>query len=377
MCIRDSIRSYLQGISMFFSWFDGVKVDAAAFLSLDDAWLLEQAHWLARRGVRVVVDGKGIDEAKATLVINKLRLLAKAPKDLIVSSPSSEVLLAAQRWGVRLVDQGTVNRITNSGDGFKDGAVLNIVDLHYKSEEDLYLDLARFTSGREAGELLGKCDPASLYPAPKVEGGTSNDFFYAGPYISDLTDLLVRYGEDFRKFKGIKIDSTYLLSKNTVSLERARATLTNSGLSVIIDLRRDQMHFDRITFYPHIPNYKTGMMLYKQIIDKMKAIGAADLIVQIYDSGEMRGKDKYIEQRDRTWAEFARMAGQNGVNLHLICSTGIKFSPAAAFNSPNVFVVAGANGTPSPYQLVLPSGCTGKGTTRIYDANWGIRCDKE
>ena len=191
-----------------------------------------------------------------------------------------------------------------------------------------------------------------------------------GPYIPDLTDLLVHYREDFRKFAGIKIDSTYLLSKNVAVLTKDHATLTALGLRVV--LRRDQMHFDRIAFYPHIPNYKTGMTLYNQIIDKMKAIGATDLIVQIYDSGEMRGKDKYIEQRDRTWGEFARVAGQKGVKLHLVCSGGTKFSAAAAFNSPNVFVIAGAKGTPSPYQLVLPSGSTGNGTTKIYDANWGM-----
>ncbi|MCY2927423.1 MAG: hypothetical protein NT031_18705, partial [Planctomycetota bacterium] len=127
---------------------------------------------------------------------------------------------SAQRLGVRLVDPGTVNRITKSGDGFKEGSTLNIVDLHYKSEEDIQEDLARFASGGDAGELRGERNPTSLYPAPKVEGGTGNDFFYAGPYISNLTDLLVRYREDLHKFAGIKIDSTYLLSKNLAALER-------------------------------------------------------------------------------------------------------------------------------------------------------------
>ena len=368
----EHIRGYLHGISMFFSWFDGVKVDAGALLSLEDSWLVEQAHWLDRRGVRVVVDGTGIDEAKAILVINKLRLLEKSPRDLILSSPSSGLRLSAQRAGVRLVDPGTVNRITKSGDGFKEGAALNIIDLHYKGEEDLHQDLTRFTSGGNADELRGKRDPTGLYSAPSVGGQTSKDFFYVGPYISNLTDLLTRYREEFRRFKGVKIDSTYLLSKNLAALERDRAALANAGLGIIIDLRRDQMHFDRITFYPHIPNYRTGMTLYSRIIDKMKAIGASDLIVQISDAGDMRGKEKYIEQRDRTWSEFARLSGQKGVKLHLICGDGTRFSSAAAFNSPNVFVIAGAPGRPSPYQLVLSSGSTGKGTTRIYDANWGL-----
>jgi hypothetical protein len=363
------IRDYLQGISMFFTWFDGVKVDAHALLALEDSRLVDQAHWLDRRGVRVVVDATGIDEAKAALVIHKLRLLKKAPKDLIVASPSSGLLSAAQRAGVRLVSPDTVNYIRKRGDGFKAVAALNIIDPHYKDEEDLNQDLIRFTSGGNTGDLRGKSDTTRLYPATTVGGDTSHDFLYVGPHISDLTDIIERNPQNFKKFMGIKIDSTYLLSKTAAALERDRAELTKSGLKVIVDLRRDQVHFDRITFYPHIPNYKSGMMLYSQIIDKMQTIGASDLIVQIYDAGEMRGKDKYIEQRDKTWSEFARLALQKGVNLHLICNPGIKFSSAAAFNSANVFVIEGAKGAPSPYQLVLPSGSTGKGPTKIYDTN--------
>ncbi len=365
----ESIRDSLQGLSMFFTWFDGVKVDARALLSLEDSRLVDQAHWLDRRGVRVVVDGKGIDEAMAALVIGKLRLLRKAPKDLIVASPSGGLLSAAQRAGVRLVSPDTVNYVRKNGDGFKAGAALNIVDLHYKNEEDMNQDLTRFASGENTGDLRGKSDTASLYPATTVGGDTSQDFLYVGPHVSDLTDLLVRNQEKFNHVEGIKIDSTYLLSKTPAALERDRVALTKSGLKVIVDLRRDQVHFDRITFYPHIPNYKSGMLLYSQIIDKMQAICAPDLIVQITDAGEMRGKDKYIEQRDKTWGEFSRLALQKGVNLHLICSPGIKFSAAAAFNSPNVFVIEGARGTPSPYRLVLPSGSTGKGPTKIHDAN--------
>jgi hypothetical protein len=365
----EHVRDYLQRFSMFFTWFDGVKVDARALLTLEDSRLVDQAHWLDRRGVRVVVDGKGIDEAKAAQIIHKLSLLKKAPKDLIVASPTNGLISAAQRMGVRLVSSDTVNYVRKNGDGFKAGAALNIVDLHYKNEEDLNQDLTRFASGKNTGELRGKSDANSLYPATTVGGETSHDFLYVGPHLSNLTDTLVRNQENFKKFKGIKIDSTYLLSKTPAALDMDRAALTKSALKVIVDLRRDQVHFDRITFYPHIPNYQSGMLLYSQIINKMQALGATDLIVQIYDAGEMRGKDQYIAQRDKTWGELASLALQRGVNLHLICTPGLKFSPAAAFSSPNVFVIDGAKGTPSPYQLVLPAGSTGKGSTKIYDAN--------
>jgi len=73
--------------------------------------------------------------------------------------------------------------------------------------------------------------------------------------------------------------------------------------------------------------------------------------MRIYDSGEMRGIDKYIEQRDKTWGEMARLAAERGIKLHLVCDQGIKFSPAAAFDSPNVFIIKGPKGQASPYRL--------------------------
>lgn len=367
----EDIRHFVQGISMFFSWFDGVKVDAGAFLSLDDSWLAEQARWLDRRGVRLVVDGTGMDEGRAMLVVEKLSLLRKSPRDLIVLSPSAALRSSAKSSGVRLVAPDAVNRLAKRGDGFKKDAALNIVDLHYRAEDDLFQDLEQFASGSGAGELRGRRDPTSLFPPPAAGGGTAGHFFYAGPHIPDLAGLLARYGDEFGKFAGIKIDSTYLLSKNRPALARDRAALAKAGLKLIVDLRRDQMHFDRITFYPHIPNYKTGMALYGQIVDKMKAIGAADLIVKLYDSGEMRGNDKYVDLRDQTWGEWTRLAGEKGVNIHLVCESGLKFSPAAAFDRPNVFVITGPKGKPSPYRLALASGTVGEGNTNIYDSNWG------
>lgn len=366
----EDIRALLQSISMFFSWFDGVQVDAGALLSLEDSWLVDQAHWLDRRGVRVVVDGAGVDEAGAARVLDKLSLLKRAPRDLVVAGPSAALQSAAQRCGVRLVEPRSVNRLMKSGDRFDAGATLNVVDLHYRTEDDLSRDLACFASGGKTGKIRGERSPMSLRPSPSANGATSNDFFYAGPGIEDLAGLLASHREGFRRFAGIKIDSTYLLSRTRVALEKDRAALSECGLGVIVDLRRDQMHFDRIAFYPHIPNYTTGMALYGQIVDKMKLLGAADLIVQIYDAGSMKNSEESVEQRDRTWGEFARQAGEKGIRLHLICDKGLRFSPAAALDSPNVLVIAGAKGMPSPLRLVLPSGSVGQGSMTIHDADW-------
>ena len=347
----ENIRQYLQGISMFFSWFDGIKVDVAALLSLEDSWLVEQGHWLDRRGVRVVVDGKGINEGTATRVIAKLSLLKKAPKDLIISISSPNLKEAADLAGVRLLAPSSVNRLFQKDNTFDEKATLNILELYYKSEEALYCDLRNFTLRQNVSALRGIQVPSGLdRPLTKAEG-LCDGICDAGPGIFSLKEFIRCHQGDFGKSQFLKIDSTYLLSKASTALNEDASALAMSKLKVIVDMRPDQMFFDRITFYPHIPNYETGMKLYGQIIDKMKIIGAKDIIIRIYDSGEMRGKDKYIEQRDKTWGEFARLAALKGINLHLVCDP-IKFSPMAAFDNPNVWVISGPKdkGKPSPYR---------------------------
>ncbi|MEY3895348.1 MAG: hypothetical protein RLZZ214_867, partial [Verrucomicrobiota bacterium] len=170
------IRSSLQGIPSFFQWFDGVKVDAHDLLSTENSRLTEQAHWLDRRGVRVVIDGTGIDEATALLVLARLALIDSGLKDLIIKSPSNALQSAAALKGVTLLDPTAVNRVCRSGEGFNQAARLNIVDMHYKNEEDLFLDLQHFLFRKAVAELRGKQHAADLRTRLSVSQDVSKDF---------------------------------------------------------------------------------------------------------------------------------------------------------------------------------------------------------
>ena len=119
---------------------------------------------------------------------------------------------------------------------------------------------------------------------------------------------------------------------------------------LVIDLRRDQMHHDGIALYPHIPNYESGMLLYKEILGKMQTLGASDLIIRLQDVGGMRNKPKYIAQRDATWNTFAELARSRSIKLHLIFDPGLKFSSASGFSLTNVFVIKGCQRKPFPVQ---------------------------
>jgi hypothetical protein len=350
----EDIRHYLQGIPSFFEWFDGIKVDADALLSVDEPWIVEQAHWLDRRGVRVAVDGTRIGEEKAGRVIAKLSLLKRAPKDLIIASPSRNLETSAARGGVRMLAPSAVNRLSQKGDTFHVKTDLNILDLRYQNEEDLYCDLRHLAFHQDVPSLRGKRVPSGLEATLLAAEGLRDDVCDAGPSLFCLKDVIQRHRAELGKFKGIKVDSTYLLSKTSAALSEDAVALADLNLKVVVDMRPDQMHFDRIAFYPHIPNYDSGMKLYGQIIDKMKTLGARDLILRLADVGDMRNKEKYIKQRDATWDAFAALAAQQGINLHLTFEATLKFSDLADFSRPNVFVIEGSKGNPSPYVRQRP-----------------------
>lgn len=366
----DYIRSHIQGIPSFFQWFDGVKVDAVDLLSMDDQRIQEQAHWLNRRGVRVVIDAAGMDEKAALSVLKELSFIKGALKDLIIASPSAELRSTAAAQGVTLQEPATVNRLNQPGHEFQPGASLNIVDLHYQREEDLHLDLQGFGSNKRVASLCGKPHALDLLPDLDQPSDTKDDFTYVGPCVQSLSGLLEHDESVFEKFRGVKVDSTYLLCKTTAELSKDAARLKQMGLEVIVDLRRDQMHHDGITLYPHIPNHESGLALYKEVIAKMRILGASDLIVRIQDVGGMRNKPEYIAQRDGTWNAFAEWAGD--IRLHLTFDPGLKLSPVAGFSRSNVFVLSGNKGTASPFRLVQKSGTTGKGKVKVHDEDGGL-----
>ena len=345
----ESIRSKIQGMPSFFDWFDGVKVTANELLSVDDPWIAEQAHWLDRRGVRVAVDGNSIDEEKSARVIAKLALLKKAPKDLIIGAPSQQLKTLAALAGVRLIEPAGVNRLSQADHAFNDKAELNILDLYYQNEEDLCHDLRHFASPAENLDLRGTQAANAFAQSFTAAAGMSENVADAGPNLSSLKEAIRRSGAGLKPFNVLKIDSTYLLSKTRDTLAEDAAALAELKLKVIVDVRPDQMHFDRITYYPHIPNYDSGLKLYAEIIEKMPTLGAKDLIIRLMDA--MPGEEKYIRQRDETWSAFATLAEAHHIDLHLVVDPSLAFSKAANFSRPNLFVLQGAKGKAkrSPY----------------------------
>ena len=82
----------------------------------------------------------------------------------------------------------------------------------------------------------------------------------------------------------------------------------------------------------------------------MPSVGeASDTRITPSKSPFRRPRKKLFWRRDETWKTFAALAARQDINLHLTFETTLKFSDLADFSRPNVFVIEGSKGTPSPY----------------------------
>jgi hypothetical protein len=294
------IREYTQSLPSFFQWFDGVCIGTNDLLGTSDAWLTAQQLFLSRRGVRLVVDGDGLNDSTLIDVIGKLALVRNTPRDLIVASPSASVQAAATSASVRLVEPVDVNTAAGLNDAFDTNATLNIVARYYASgdENNVYHDLCHFRDGESVTQISGAATPAGLYDGFSAPASASNDFFYLGYHLHDLGGRLQQDSAELSKLSGVMIDSTYLLTRTSTQLTVDKAQLDALGLELVVDLRRDQMHFDRIAWYPHIPNYSSGTNLYMEIADKMQSMGSSNLLLRVRDVGR-HGEQPHLYRATR------------------------------------------------------------------------------
>ncbi|MBI1373478.1 MAG: hypothetical protein GC159_12185 [Phycisphaera sp.] len=353
------VRHKLQNIASFFTWFDGVKVDATALLNEEDLWLNEQALYVDRRGVRIVVDGTAVDDHDLERVLAKMAIFQSAPKNLIVKQATPALASAAQKAGVALTLPADVNRLSLPEHRFDDRATLNIVELYYASDDDLYQDVKRFDTGEGDGELKGKRAAVDLYPKPQADEA---DYYYVGPYIYDLGALVHRYPAEFNKLAGVRVDSWYLRDKTTEALLAETRAFIGTGKRLAVDMRREQCFFDGITLDPKRDNYEEGIRRFNEVCAKMGRIGATDIILhvdQVSDRIKLDKKDKKrlkngkdveektgptpLEQRDTLLKRFIETAERNDIRIHLVFEDPkkIRFSNMIDKHDPRLFSING------------------------------------
>ncbi|MEM1223775.1 MAG: hypothetical protein AAGH40_13555, partial [Verrucomicrobiota bacterium] len=343
------IRKYIQNIPSFFQWFDGVKVDADALASMDDFKMSEEAFYLNRRAVRIVLNGVGFSDTTILAAISKLALIEGNRKQIVIASPSSDVQLAADAADVAIVSPISVNRSNGIGKLFEPSATLNILDLYYDfgDEDSIFRDLLHFRNGEAITNLQGKFNPSELDAPLNISDGASNKFLHTGPYLYSLADYLLQNRSSLSEFGGIVIDSTYLRSKSVEQIMSDKAALDQEGLDLIVDLRSDQSIFDGIAWFTHLPSYQDGINKYTDIINKMSLIGSSHLIVALMpDTQTVIGG---VGQREAALTLFESQAAAKNINLHLVIAESNQ--KTAITKSPNVFVIKG-NGTKSPLSLI-------------------------
>ena len=373
------IRHYLQGLPSFYQWFDGVKIPGPSLTELDPRWLKHIAYTIDRRGLRVVVDARGGDRSDLAKLVDKLGILKRAPKDLIVDRVEPGDQETGAEHEVRLLSAAQVCFLRAPGDRLRGNAKLTCLDLYYRDEDALFSDYRHFFGASVSESLQGAKNPNCLFPRLRPDEVPSGDFLYAGIHIPDLKGMIHSQAEAYRKLKGLKIDSTYLLSKTKAALRKDGRVLREHGLEVVVDLSRDQYFNEGITFYSYRPCYVMGLAWFDQVIEKMPAIGARGLILTVKTMFKDFENEKHYRDRDQTLNRFTRRAKARGISLHLIGIQRLRNKPvilsdrADCLKADHVFVIDGfGRGKPSPFALLRADReAVGSGSVRIHDHDRG------
>jgi len=338
----------------FFQHFDGVMLDWTEFRDIDlDALKYDLCRWMNRQRLRFVIDCRNeqaaaLDEIAA--MKDKLLLLDGA-RDLLFASgnPVQEARINAMAADPAM-SGFHFRKLPSTQHGIlRDPANLpgiEIVDLIHDDWEAVYANVRAVFANGSPSTVAGT--PVDRTTVSGTASPLRPNLFLSLRDPGSVERALKKFDPVWKNFAGVKLESDLVWRMSEGACARLGQAMQQRGLKVIVDMRPDQMHFDRVTFYPHMPNYDSGMTLYGQILEKMKTLGAKDLIIRLADVGEMRKNENSIQQRDETWDAFAALAEQQNINLHLTFERDLRFSTVANFSRPNVFVLKGSKGTPSP-----------------------------
>ena len=123
----------------------------------------------------------------------------------------------------------------------------------------------------------------------------------------------------FEHYDSVLVDWRYLHERRIKSVEKESAWLARQGLRVIVDLSSG------INLYPdirlvenHAEEYATGMKKIDDVLERMTAIGARDLVIAGHCPPELGfNREQTDASTDKTVGDICRRAEKRGITVYL------------------------------------------------------------
>jgi hypothetical protein len=137
--------------------------------------------------------------------------------------------------------------------------------------------------------------------------------------ITSIKEELLARPTFFEHFDGVCLDWSYLHEREKEALQRQHPWLQRQGVSIVVDLSSGVDLYPTLRLMDNLhEDYTNSMAAIKEVLGKMEALGAKDLILSLHRYPE----NNFTDEQSRaaftaTLKALAAQAAERGVTLHL------------------------------------------------------------
>ena len=282
-----TLRERLLAWPMFASCFDGVAIDARGLLDCDPTWLADQAAWLRRHAIRILVDARPADGERFTRVCERVAPLQGLVEVLVTDPPPTgdrDATGTPRLRGpadVRWLTAGTV----------PDGARgrVDVLEADWRSWDGVYADVKRAWLDARPGRIAGPGtgDHAAETPQSRRRpSAAAGRRFVALHGIGDLERAVAARPGLLAHFDGLLVDSDWLESRSDAAIDRDAAWLADRSLGTIVDFSRSINRFPDLTFSSGVPHQREeSVRRMRAVLDKMQGLGCRAAVITSHEDG--------------------------------------------------------------------------------------------
>ncbi|MEG0463819.1 hypothetical protein [Bacteroides sp.] len=327
------LSEHLQSMPTFFDHFSGVKINWTAATDIDHFAFSEDAWWYNLKQLEFLITfDQNFEDAlqRDTKLLSKLVNTLKASKHISYLLVPSTLSNNTREAIGKTFAPYTTARIIHT----PEQAECIVLEVPYQSWEELYPSVLKMEQKQPLSpplptlskELIGKVAPAN-----------KTYYFSYHENKKSLIEELASNPLYFSHFGGVKIDATYLSSRDIELCKAEAESIQATGMELIVDFTREINNYPDITFLEELTHsYTRSVYIYRRVFEKMKAAGIQQVIIGSHMRPEMWQKEFGRTPEESIlngMSAFIYLANEYGITVFLQNST-YRFYPSKLVAKP-------------------------------------------
>ncbi|MBU4199001.1 MAG: sugar phosphate isomerase/epimerase [Verrucomicrobia bacterium] len=136
---------------------------------------------------------------------------------------------------------------------------------------------------------------------------------------NDIQEEILKRPTFFQHFDGVKVDWTYIQSRDTAQLKREREWLNRQQVRIVVDFSHGLNFYPDLTLLDtFLPRYEKSVAAIDDVLAKMAHLGSRDAVFCLHRKPENHCDEKRADDRFLSGVrDLCGRAGKDGIMLHL------------------------------------------------------------